>query len=83
MKSKYIIITFIFIFFYNSAYAKKNDCNQFEKLSAKYIECNANKLKTKTIEKVEVGKEKIENSGIKDKLNKFKDSKTLKDLIKK
>ena len=33
-------------------------------------------------EKVKIGKEKFEKSGIKDKLKKFKESKTLSDLIK-
>ena len=42
----------------------------------------ANELKLKTGEKVDIGKEKIESSGVKDKLKKFKDSKTLSDLIK-
>ena len=41
------------------------------------------KLKTKTIEKVEIGKDKMESSGIKDKIKKFKNIKRLSDLIKK
>ena len=53
----------------------ENDCNQFKKLSAKYIECKANELK-------ETSTKKIEDSGIKDKIKKFKDSKTLTDLVK-
>ena len=64
------------------SFADEIDCNQFKKLSAKYIECNANKLKNKTNEKVKISKEKFEKSGIKDKLKKFKESKTLTDLIK-
>ena len=58
------------------------NCNQFEKLSAKFLECKANELKEKTSKKVESSKEKFENSSIKDKLKKFKSSKTLTDLIK-
>ena len=65
-----------------SASADEIDCTKFTKFSAKYIECNANKLKIKTTEKVKIGKDKFEKSGIKDKLKKFKESKTLSDLIK-
>ena len=64
------------------SFSNEIDCTQFKKLSAKYIECNATKLKEKTNEKVESGKEKFEKSGIKDKFQKFKESKTLSDLIK-
>ena len=77
------LIILILIVFLKPAYSEEMDCNQFNKLSAKYIECNAKKLKTKTIEKVEIGKDKMESSGINDKIKKFKNSKTLSDLIKK
>ena len=77
------LIILILIVFLKPAYSEEMDCNKFDKLSAKYIECNAKKLKTKTIEKVEIGKDKIESSGINDKIKKFKNSKTLSDLIKK
>ena len=83
MKFKFNLIILILIIFFKPAYSEEMDCNKFDKLSAKYIECNAKKLKTKTIEKVEIGKDKIESSGINDKIKKFKNSKTLSDLIKK
>ena len=83
MKFKLNLILLILIVFLKPAYSENMDCNQFDKLSAKYIECNAKKLKTKTIEKVEIGKDKMESSGINDKIKKFKNSKTLSDLIKK
>ena len=83
MKFKLNLVILILIVFLKPAYSEEMDCNQFNKLSAKYIECNAKKLKTKTIEKVEIGKNKMENSGINDKIKKFKNSKTLSDLIKK
>ena len=83
MKFKLNLIILILIVFLKPAYSEEMDCNQFNKLSAKYIECNAKKLKTKTIEKVEIGKDKMESSGINDKIKKFKNSKTLSDLIKK
>lgn len=83
MKFRFNLILLISIIFLKPAYAEEINCNKFNKLSAKYIECNAKKLKTKTIEKVEIGKDKIESSGINDKIKKFKNSKTLSDLIKK
>ena len=82
MKFKFNLILLILIIFLNPAYSEEIDCNKFDKLSAKYIECSAKKLKTKTIEKVEIGKDKMESSGINDKIKKFKNSKTLSDLIK-
>ena len=83
MKFKFNLILLILIIFLKPAYSEEIDCNKFDKLSAKYIECNAKKLKTKTIEKVEIGKDKMESTGIGDKIKKFKNSKTLSDLIKK
>ncbi len=80
MKFKFNLILLILIIFLKPAYSEEIDCNKFEKLSAKYIECSAKKLKTKTIEKVEIGKDKMESSGINDKIKKFKNSKTLSDL---
>ena len=83
MKFKFNLILLILIIFLKPAYSEEIDCNKFDKLSAKYIECSAKKLKTKTIEKVEIGKDKMESSGINDKIKKLKNSKTLSDLIKK
>ena len=83
MKKKLLFKSFFILLISTSLFANETDCNQFDKLSAKYIECNAKKLKTKTIEKVEIGKDKMESSGINEKLKKFKNSKTLSDLIKK
>ena len=83
MKFKFNLIILILIIFLKPAYSEEMDCSKFDKLSAKYVECNAKKLKTKTIEKVEIGKDKMESSGINDKIKKFKNSETLLDLIKK
>ena len=58
------------------------DCNQFDKLSAKYIECTAKKMKEKASDEIEKGKKKLNKSGLGEKINKFKKSKTLSDLIK-
>ena len=58
------------------------DCNQFDKLSAKYIECTAKKMKEKASDEISKGKKKLNKSGLGEKINKFKKSKTLSDLIK-
>ena len=71
-----LLFIFLITFLLNKpVLSLENDCDQFKKLSAKYIECNAKKLKEKSTKK-------FEKSGIKNKLKKFKDSKTLTDLVK-
>ena len=82
MKYKIIIPLISLLIFFTPSLSEEIDCTKFKKLSAKYIECNATKLKEKTNKKVKSGKEKLEKSGIKDKFQKFKESKTLSDLIK-
>ena len=82
MKSKIVVFIFMFILFNNKVFSLEKDCNQFKKLSAKYIECNARNLKEKTNKKVSESKIKLENTGIKEKIKNFKDSNTLTDLIK-
>ena len=84
-----------------NAIAEKNDCTQFDKVSAKYLECSAKNLKEKSSDlklKATVGaeelKEKIvtnaKNSKIKfnilnlkEKLVKFKNSKSLTKFMEK
>ena len=82
MKYKIIFPLIALLVYFTPSFSDEIDCTQFKKLSAKYIECNATKLKKKTNEKVKSGKEKFKKSGIKDKFNKLKESKTLSDLIK-
>ena len=65
-----------------SILSQEIDCNEFDKLSAKYIECTAKKLKEKASGEIVKSKKKINESGLGDKLKKFKESKTLSDLIK-
>ena len=78
-----LLISFIYLlFFSNITLAEDLNCNQFEKLSAKYIECNAKKLKKSSTKKVNIGKKKFQDSGLGDKLKKFKNSKTLSEVIK-
>ncbi len=82
MRYRIIISLIPLLIFFTPSLSNEIDCTQFKKLSAKYIECNATKLKKKTNEKVKSGKAKLEKSGIKDKLKKIKESETLSDLIK-
>jgi len=75
MIHKLLFIFLITFFLSKPVFSLENDCDQFKKLSAKYIECKANELK-------ETSTKKIKDTGIKDKIKKFKDSKTLTDLVK-
>ena len=81
--------------------AEKIDCTQFEKVSAKYIECSAKNLREKSLElklKATVGaeelkkkivtntkdsKKKFDKSSLKEKLVKFKNSKSLTEFLEK
>jgi len=84
------IIVFIFMFFLSfSSYLFSDeliDCSQFDKISAKYLECKAKNLKITLNEnqkKIKSDAEKkIKKSGIKEKLLKFKNSKTGSDFLK-
>ena len=84
-----------------NAIAEKIDCTQFEKVSAKYIECSAKNLKEKSSElklKAKVGaeelkekittnaksgKKKFDKLNLKEKIVKFKNSKTLTEFMEK
>jgi len=81
--------------------AEKIDCTQFEKVSAKYIECSAKNLKEKSSElklkatigaeelkekiitNAKSGKKKFDKLNLKEKLVKFKNSKTLTEFMEK
>ena len=85
----------------SNAVAEKIDCTQFDKVSAKYIECSAKNLKEKSSElKLKVtfgaeelkekittnaknGKKKFDKLNLKEKLVKFKNSKTLTEFVEK
>ena len=84
-----------------NAIAKKIDCTQYDKVSAKYLECSAKNLKEKSSEiklKVTVGakeikekittnaksgKKKFDKFNLKEKLVKFKNSKSLTEFMEK
>jgi len=81
--------------------AEKIDCTQFDKVSAKYLECSARNIKEKSSElklKVTAGGDKIKEkittnvknsktkfnkSSLKEKLVKFKNSKSLTEFMEK
>ena len=70
------------------------DCSKFDKLSKEYAKCTAELIKKKTSEKAEFikektsekyndGKKKINKLNLKDKLIKFKNSKSHKEFMEK
>jgi hypothetical protein len=81
--------------------AEKIDCTQFDKVSAKYLECSAKnikeksselklkatieakKLKEKIVTNTKNSKKKFNKSSLKEKLVKFKNSKTLTEFMEK
>ena len=83
MKTKLITIITIFILSSSPSFSNNTNCDQFEKLSAKYVECNAKKIKKDTVNKVEKSKKKFNNSALKKKLIKFKNSKNLMEFLEK
>ena len=99
---KIIFITLITsVLIMSNAMAEKIDCTQFDKVSAKYIECSAKNLKEKSSElklkatigaeelkdkittNAKSGKKKFDKSSLKEKLVKFKNSKTLTESMEK
>ena len=99
---KIIFITLITsVLIMSNAMAGKIDCTQFEKVSAKYLECSAENLKKKSSElklkatvgaeelkkkittNAKSGKKKFDKLNLKEKLVKFKNSKTLTEFMEK
>ena len=84
-----------------NAIAEKIDCTQFNKVSAKYLECSAKNLKEKSSElrlkatvgaeelkekittNTKSGKKKFDKLNLKEKLVKFKNSKSLTEFMEK
>ena len=94
MKIIKIIILFLFISLFNFSFSYAEDCSKYDKLSKEYAKCTSEKLKNetskkannikyKTAEKIEQGKRKLKNFNLKEKLNKFKNSKSIKEFIEK
>ena len=57
-----------------------DDCNKFDKLSKEYAKCTAELIKEKTSEKYIEGKKKFNKFNLKEKLIKFKNSKSHKEF---
>ena len=94
MKIIKIIITVLFISLFSFTFSSADDCSKYDKLSKDYAKCTSDKLKketsqkaeeikSKTAKKIEEGKKKLKNFNLKDKLNKFKNSKTHKEFSEK
>ena len=83
MKSKIIFILLLTITIISPSLSQENNCDEFKKFSAKYIECTAKRIKENTSDKISKGKKKIDNSTFGKKFDEFKKTKTLSDLIKK
>ena len=94
MKIIKIIISVLFISLFYFTYSSAEDCSKYDKLSKEYAKCTSDKLKkktskkteeikSKTAKKIEEGKKKIKNFNLKDKLKKFKNSKSHKEFTEK
>jgi len=87
---KVVVFLITFFIYLGNSTAEEIDCSQFDKLSAKYVECSALKLKEKsndlknaTVEKIDENKKKFDRSKLKEKLIKFKNNKTLAEIMEK
>ena len=76
-----ILILSMALFCTNQSIVVAQDCSKLDKLSKEYAECNAKLLKKKATNKIEQGKKKFNKLNIKDKLLKFKNSKSHKDFV--
>ena len=94
MKIIKIIISVLFISLFNLTFSSADECSKYDKLSKEYAKCTSDKLKkettkkaeeikSKTAKKIEESKKKLKNFNLKDKLKKFKNSKTLKEFTEK
>ena len=94
MKIIKIIISVLLISLLSLTFSSAKDCSKYDKLSKEYAKCTSNKLKketsqkaqeikSKTAKKIEAGKKKLKNFNLKDKLKKFKNSKTHKEFNEK
>ena len=90
MKKIKVLILFISLIWINPSTVLAQDCSKLDKLSKEYAECNANllkknakSLKEKASDKFKEGKNKFNNFNLKEKLLKFKNSKSHTDFLKK
>ena len=87
---KILYILTIFFISISTSSADMIDCSQFDKLSAKYAECTALKIKEKSkdlkntaVENINESKKKFDSSKLKENLIKFKNSKSLTEFMEK
>ena len=87
---KILYILTIFFISISISNADVMNCSQFDKLSAKYAECMALKIKDKSkdlkntaAENINKGKKKFDSSKLKESLIKFKNSKSLTEFMEK
>ena len=90
MKTIKVLILFTSLIWINPSTVLAQDCSKLDKLSKEYAECNANllkknakSLKEKASDKFKEGKKKFDKFKLKEKLLKFKNSKSHTDFIKK
>ena len=83
MKKKLVFKSLLMLLISTPLFANETNCSQFDKLSAKYVECTAKKLKTSTGEKLSSGKKKFDKSSFKKTWTKFKSSKNHKEFMDK
>ena len=82
MKIKLFVYLLILVFT-NVNLSLADDCSKFDKLSKEYGKCTAELIKEKTSEKYKEGKKKLNKLNLKEKLIKFKNSKSHKEFIEK
>jgi len=90
MKKIKLLFLFIILIWTNPSKVLAQDCTKLDKLSKEYAECNTNllkknakSLKKKASDKFKEGKNKFDKFNLKEKLLKFKNSKSHTDFIKK
>ncbi len=82
MKIK-IFVYLLILTITNINFSVADDCNKFDKLSKEYAKCTAELIKEKTSEKYKEGKKKLNKLNLKEKLIKFKNSKSHKEFTEK
>ena len=79
MKLKFFIYLIILTII-NINLSTADDCKKYDKLSKEYAKCTAELIKDKTSEKFNDGKKKFNKLNLKEKLIKFKNSKSHKEF---
>ena len=79
---KLLMSTFIILSLCTALIAAEN-CEKFDKLSKEYAKCTSENLKDKTSKKASEWKKKFNSSKLKEKLLKFKNSKSHTEFIEK